>query len=451
MKTKFVEDFFKVNLKLEKEVFSEVSTDTRTLLPGALFVALSGENFDGHKFVRQAFEKGAAAALISDPSLDQEGCILVDDVLTAFSNLSKAWQGEVAPHVIGITGSNGKTTAKFFTAQLLENFFKVCFSPKSFNNEVGVPFTQAMLKKEDQILVAEIGTNNKGEIEQLTKQVEPELCVVTTVGPSHLEGFGTVENVAIEKQEIYKSAKIKTGVFNLDNKFTKQMSESFTGAKITFSTKDKTADVCLSGEQVGLTKLIVKGHVKGHRVDTSCAVFGEHHVNNIMVAICSALYLQISPERIIEELNVFSTPWGRSQVMKREGGGSVLFDAYNSNLQSMEALIANLKPFQARGERFQLILGEMLELGDNTKDMHKSLGQKIAELNPAFVTFVGPSKGSFEEGLGPWKSKENSIITDTYDESLAIKVQTVLDPSLTVVLKGSRGARLERFFDVLAV
>jgi len=166
MKTKFVEDFFKVKLGLENDFFSEVSTDTRTLLPGALFVALGGENFDGHKFVKQAFEKGAAAAIISNPDFNQEGCILVDDVLPAFSSLSKSWQYEVAPHVIGITGSNGKTTAKYFTAQLLENFFQVCFSPKSFNNEFGVPFTQAMLKNDDQILISEIGTNNKGEIEK---------------------------------------------------------------------------------------------------------------------------------------------------------------------------------------------------------------------------------------------------------------------------------------------
>jgi len=258
-------------------------------------------------------------------------------------------------------------------------------------------------------------------------------------------------NVALEKQEIYKSKKLKAGVFNLDNAFTKKMCEGFKGSKITFSTKDQNADVCLSGKQEGLTKLIVKGHVKGAAVDTSCAVFGEHHVNNIMVAVCSALYLKVSPEQIIEELNIFSTPWGRSQVMKREGGGSVLFDAYNSNLQSMEALIASLKPFQERGERFHLILGEMLELGDNTKEMHRSLGQKVAELNPCFVTFVGTSKSSFEEGLGGWKKDNNSIITSTYDDSLAIKVQTVLDPNITVVLKGSRGARLERFFDILAV
>jgi UDP-N-acetylmuramoyl-tripeptide--D-alanyl-D-alanine ligase len=451
MKVSFVEEFFKVKLELKIESFSEVSTDTRTLLPGALFVALSGENFDGHKFVAQAFEKGAAAAIISNADFNQEGCITVDHVLKDFSKLAKAWQDKVAPAVIGITGSNGKTTAKFFTAQLLQGFTKVCYSPKSFNNEVGVPFTQAMLAEDDKVLISEIGTNHKGEIEKLTKQVEPELCVVTTVGPSHLEGFGTIENVAIEKRDIYSSKNIKTGMFNLDNPFTKKMHDNFVGEKITFSTKDKSADVFLQGEQIGLTKLSIKGSIKDISVDTTCAVFGEHHIYNIMVAVCSALYLKIDPSEIVDDLNVFSTPWGRSQVMTREDGGTVLFDAYNSNLQSMEALIASLKPFQKKGEQFQLIIGEMLELGENTKEMHKELGQKIANLDPAFVTFVGSSHESFSEGLGSWKNIKNSIITSTYDDSLAIEVQSVLDPSATVVLKGSRGARLERFFDVLAV
>jgi len=117
----------------------------------------------------------------------------------------------------------------------------------------------------------------------------------------------------------------------------------------------------------------------------------------------------------------------------------------------MEALIASLRPFQVKGERFQIIIGEMLELGDDTQEMHKKLGEKIADLNPSFVIFVGPSFESFNAGLGSWKTDENSIITSTYDESLAIKVRSVLDPNATVVLKGSRGARLERFFDVLAV
>jgi len=451
MKVSFVENYFGVDLNLDAESFLEVSTDTRTLLPGSLFVALSGENFDGHKFVEKAFEKGAAAALISKPEYKKDGCIMVDDVLKDFSKLSKTWQDELSPKVIGITGSNGKTTAKFFTAQLLERFFKVCYSPKSFNNEVGVPFTQAMLKEEDEVLISEIGTSGKGEIEKLTKQVEPELCVVTTVGPSHLEGFGTVENVATEKQDIYKSKKIKTGLFNLDNKYTAEMFKEFECEKITFSTQYENADVFLKGEQVSLTKLMLKGSVRNVPVETSCAVFGEHHVYNIMIAIGSALYLGIEPAKIIEDLNVFSTPWGRSQVMRREDGGSVLFDAYNSNLQSMEALISSLKPFQKKGEHFQLILGEMLELGDERENMHKELGQKIADLNPSFITFVGPSHSSFEEGLGAWKSTKNSIITDTYNEPLAIEVQSVLDPNATVVLKGSRGTRLERFFDILAV
>lgn len=452
MKVSFVEEFFKVKLNADKKDFSEVSTDTRTLLPGALYVALKGENFDGHKFVEKAFESGASAVLISNAQYKiNDRCILVESVLKSFSELSKAWQNKVAPSVVGITGSNGKTTAKFFSAQLLENFFEVCYSPKSYNNEVGVPITQAMLKESDQVLISEIGTNNKGEIRSLTDQVDPELCVVTTVGPSHLEGFGTVENVAKEKSEIYKSKKLKSAVFNLDNPWTQKMCESFSGSKITFSSKDKSADVFLEAKQKSLTELFVKGHIKGLEVEATCGVFGEHHVTNIMVAISAALYLRVSPEDIFEHLNVFSTPWGRSQVVPREAGVPILFDGYNSNLQSMEALLLSLKPFVQRGDEVHLILGEMLELGGETKQMHRALGEKVAALSPSFVTFLGSSSADFEQGLGAWKNNKNSMITDAYDESLAIKIQTVLNPKTTVVLKGSRGVRLERFFDALGV
>lgn len=450
MDVNFFEEHFNVELNLDLESFSEVSTDSRTVKKNALFIALSGENFDGNKFAEAALGKGAAVALVSDSSI-KGSVVCVKDTLVAFQSLGTAWQKHVNPKVIGITGSNGKTTSKFFTAQVLKNFFKVCYSPQSFNNEIGVPITQSLIKSGDEVLVAEIGTSAKGEIKALTDMVLPEICVVTTVGPSHLEGFGTVENVAIEKSEIYNSKNIKKAIFNLDNPFTKKMYDEFQGEKISFSTSDERADVYLKPSQKDLDVLSLSGTVQGVAVETEVAVFGEFNVYNIMAALSVGLCLDLEVSKLIKALKNVETPWGRAQVFKTPSGGKLLFDGYNSNLQSMEALFESVKPLIENGIKVDFILGEMLELGDASDQMHEDLGFRVGELNPHSISFIGSSFKLFKKGVLKSKFSKNLVISDTYEEKLAIKVQSMLDPMGIAVLKGSRGMRLERFFNVLGV
>jgi UDP-N-acetylmuramoyl-tripeptide--D-alanyl-D-alanine ligase len=445
MRVDFFENHFDSKLNIDLKNFSEVSTDTRTLKKGALFVALKGENFDGHKFVESAFERGAAAALISDETLSGYGpSVVVNDVLKSFQDLGKAWQDHVNPRVIGITGSNGKTTAKFFTAQVLKRFFKVSFSPKSYNNEIGVPFTQLMLKEDDQVLVSEIGTNAKGEIENLTKMVEPQIAVVTTVGPAHIEHFRTIDNIAIEKKEIYKSKKLEIGIFNIDNPWTKKMHEEFKGKKITFSVTDSTADVCLKADQVDLDALQIKGKVFGLDVQKDLKLFGDFNVYNIMTALCFGKALGVETEELIKSLDKIETPWGRSQVLKFGENNKCLFDGYNSNLQSMEALLKGVSSLKASGKNLHFVLGEMLELGEEGSAMHKILGSMVGEIKPSSVSFIGPSFEHFLEGLKVSGFSKKSVISKAYEESLANEIQSVLHPNDLVVVKGSRGMKLER-------
>ncbi len=458
MDIKFFEDHFRVSVHSDLKNFSEVSTDTRSLKAGALFIPLRGENFNGDLFAEKALELGAAVSLVSDRSIFEslekkykKRIVYVEDALKSFQSLAKSWQNEVAPKVIAITGSNGKTTSKFFTAQMLESFFKVCYSPKSFNNEVGVPVTQALLKKDDEVLIAEVGTNAKGEIQELTKLIEPEICVVTTVGASHLEGFGTVDNVAAEKSEIYKSEKIKVGIFNLDNKWTKKMFEDFKGEKIGFSTLDEKADVFLKPKQVDVDELKLTGHVLEYPVDVTCKVFGEHNAYNIMTALSVGLALEVSPQRLIEKIGDVETPWGRSQILETPYGAKLLFDGYNSNMQSMGALFDGVAPLIESGQKLHFILGEMLELGESTAAMHRELGLKAGALKPESILFIGPSSRHFEEGVRATKFSNSLVISRAYDESLAIDIRNVLDPKSTVVVKGSRGMKLERFFEAFGL
>lgn len=450
MKVRFFEDFFGIDLKIEQKDFSEVSTDTRSLKAGALFIALKGPHFDGNNFVEEALSKGALAALVSDKKFkNKKSCHYVDDTLKSFQQLAKAWQEHIKPQVISITGSNGKTTSKFFTAQLLNHFFKVCFSPKSFNNEIGVPITQSMLKEDDEVLLSEIGTNAPGEIAFLSQMVEPDIALVTTVGPSHLEGFGNVKNVAKEKETIYFTCpeKTKIGIFNLDNNYTLKMSEKFQGKTYTFSKEKPEADVFLQAKQINPGTLYLEGHILNVKVKKTVPLFGLYNVYNIMVATTTALALGVSTEKIVERYSDFKTPWGRSEIYKSHKGFGILFDGYNSNLQSMKALFSTLK--ELKSESFYLFLGEMLELGEQTPFFHKELGRAAAELKPLGITFVGPSFKHFREGFGESKSFKSAVFTDSYNEELAIQVESMLETKDWLVIKGSRGARLERVLQKL--
>lgn len=454
MDVKFFENHFNVELNLSLDSFSELSTDTRSLKKGSLFIPLVGENFNGNEFVEKALELGAVVSLVSDKSVHEKNkikTVYVEDTLKAFQSLAKAWQNKVGPKVIGITGSNGKTTTKFFTAQILDDLFKVCYSPKSFNNEVGGPITQALLKKDDEVLVAEIGTSSKGEIKELTDLIEPQIAVVTTVGASHLEGFGTVENVAREKADIYQSSKIEVGVFNLDNSWTKKMYEEFKGKRISFSSLDPSADVYLKSEQVSIDKLKLTGSLAGVALETSCEVFGKHNSYNIMTALAVGIALGGEPKKLISKISKVKTPWGRSQILETSLGSKILFDGYNSNIQSMTALFDGVAPIIQSGKKVHFILGEMLELGESTDAMHRELGLKVGALNPESILFIGSSFKQFEEGVRSSKFSNSLVISGTYDDSLAINIKSMLDTRGTLVIKGSRGMRLERFFDTFGV
>ncbi len=450
MKVKFFEEYFGVSFNLDIEEFSEISTDTRNLKKGALFIALKGKNFDGNKFAKEAFSKGAVVALVSDKSIKGR-VVVVKDSLKSFQKLSKAWQDQVAPLVVGITGSNGKTTSKFFTAQILESFFKIRYSPKSFNNRLGVPITQSLLKEGDHILIAEIGTSAQGEILELMNLVQPHIGVVTTVGPAHLKGFGSVDNVALEKSNIYKYSKIKKGIFNLDNKWTKEMFKNFNGEKISFSTLDPRANIYLKADQKEIDELTLSGQIFGEQVEFKCNIFGKHNAYNLMIALAVGVTLGIKTKKLVEKVPSIKTPWGRSQVLKNSYGGKVLFDGYNSNLQSMEVLFDSMKDIIRLGKSVHFILGEMLELGEAAYEMHRELGRKAGGLKPTSILFIGPSFKQFEEGVKDSGFNNNLIISSTYNDSLAINIKTMLDPKETVVVKGSRGMKLERFFNFLGL
>ena len=448
MKVSFFEKYCRIKLSTKEIEFSEVSTDTRSLKPGALFIALRGPNFNGNKFVDQAFKKGALCCVVDDPSLKgpSQNRVFVQDTKFFLRDIAKTWLDHLAPYVIGITGSNGKTTTKFFIAQVLSRFFPLHFSPKSFNNDIGLPLTQLGLKEEHKILVCEIGTSEPGEIEALTRQSPADLSMVTTVGPSHLDKLISLEGVFNEKKQIYIHSKHTSAIFNLDNSYTKKMFDFYKNdfeLSLSVSSEDKSADIFVEIIKESLQGLELKVHLKKESFKIHVPVFGAYNVYNIMFALASGLVLEVEPKDLVQSLENITTPWGRSQILKDEFKRTYIFDGYNSNLQSMISLLKSLK--NEKCENLHLILGEMLELGENSSKYHRKLGQFAGALNPKSITFLGAHGESFLEGLEDSKFKKKSIISDTYNKKLALKVQSMLDEKDRVVLKASRGTKIERF------
>ena len=455
MKVSFFKDYLGI---MESEVnlknFSEVSTDTRTLKKNALFIALKGPNFNGNEYIDAAFEKGALFCVTDEKSLEdnKRNIYYVKNCKEFLKSFAKSWVEHLNPYVIGITGSNGKTTTKFFTAQLLSKFFPLHYSPKSFNNDIGLPLTQLGLSEEHKVLICEIGTSGPGEIEDLTKQGPANLSMVTTVGPSHLDKLKNLEGVFNEKKQIYIHSKKESAIFNIDNSFTKKMYDQYAPDfknVLSLSAKDKNADVFVEVLSESLKGLQLKGHLGQTQFETQAPVFGSYNVYNIMFALASGLLLKVNPNELIDSLEDLKTPWGRSQILKDKTKRTYIFDGYNSNLQSMTSLLESLKN-EPRGN-LHLILGEMLELGEQAPKHHKELGRLAGDLKPKSITFLGAFGGDFSEGLKESGFNNSSIISDTYNKKLALKVQSVLDEKDTVVLKASRGTKIEQFLIDLGV
>ncbi len=459
MNIKFLEKFLNVKIKTDLEEFSEISTDTRTLKKDALFIGLNGPNFKGGEYTDEAFKKGALTCIVEKTSHERskstydENIFYVDNVLLFLQKFSKVWVKHCDPYVIAVTGSNGKTTTKFFTAQMLANFMSIHYSPKSFNNEIGVPLTQLGLKERNKVLICELGTNAPGEIEALSKLTDANLSIVTTVGPSHLDKLKNLEGVFNEKKQIYSFSKKESAVFNLDNPHTYKMFEEYKKCfkKVwTVSRTNPKADVYIDLKEESLRGLKLDVSLNQKKFSVHAPVFGSYNVYNIMFALASGLDLKISEEDLVSALKKLQTPWGRSQILKDNSSKrTYIFDGYNSNLQSMTSLLESLKAVDSSS--LHIILGEMLELGESSKEQHKKLGQYVGALNPKSVVFLGASGVSFSEGLELENYKKTSMISDTYNKKLALDVKSMLHDQDVVVLKASRGTQIERFLVDLGV
>ena len=382
-----------------------VSTDTRHLPAGCVFFALHGERFDGNKFAKQALENGASLAVIDNPEYAlSEGTLLVSNTLLALQDLARAWRRELGLPIIGITGTNGKTTTKELLATVLSTKYNLHYTQGNLNNQIGVPLTLLQITRAHEMAIVEMGASHPGDIKELVDIAEPNCGLITNVGRAHLEGFGSFEGVQQTKKELYDYLLDHQGYIfrNTDNPYLAKMAGDLKTVPYT------------TGTMPDGTHLV-----------------GEYNAENVSAAICVGAHFGISREQALEAIRQYVPTNNRSQKMQT-ANNQLIVDAYNANPTSMQAAINAFK-----GDTY--ILGAMRELGEYSHLEHQNIVNMLAERKAENVFLVGEE---YMQTTSPYPVFENVEMLHKHLDEQPIKGKNIL-------LKGSRSTQMEKLLDVL--
>ncbi|HEY2233371.1 MAG TPA: UDP-N-acetylmuramoyl-tripeptide--D-alanyl-D-alanine ligase [Candidatus Angelobacter sp.] len=431
----------------QESVAMGYSIDSRTLNPGDLFIAITGDRFDGHNYVQAALEKGAVGAIIeAGKKVDGDPLRLlqVEDSLKALQLLGAAARRLWGKPLLAVTGSAGKTTTKEILAHILATRFRVMKSSGNLNNHIGLPLQLLKLEAEHDLGVVEMGMNHAGEIRALGELAQHDLAVVTTVAPVHLEFFGSLAEIARAKYEIIETLHPGgVAVLNADDDYVCQFGRDFKGKVVTFGIK-RSADVTARKVQIngaeGSTFELVVGSV-GEPV--TFPLVGEHNIYNALAAAAAAMERGISPSQAAAALSSIAPPDKRGQVLHLNGA-TIINDCYNSNPRALEAMIDTLASMKA--ERRILVVGEMLELGPTAEALHRQCGKHAADKKIDMVIGVrGMARAVAEAACGSGTQAQFVETPEQAGEWLARNVR----PGDAVLLKASRGVKLERALEML--
>jgi len=412
-----------------------VSTDSRRILPGCLFFALKGDNFDGNKYAETAIEAGASYAVIDDATFESPGTLLVNDVLESLQQLALMHRRKFDIPVFAITGSNGKTTTKELVNAVLSMQFKVTATKGNLNNHIGVPLSLLEISGDTQIAIIEMGANHQGEIAKLCTIAEPTHGLITNIGRAHLGGFGGYEGVIKAKNELYVWLRSSAGeVFVNDGNvllmdLTSGMKRTLYGSKENSYTR---GNVIETGSTLG-----IEWFVDTKAIEIKTNLVGNYNFENVMAAICIGTFFGVSPEKVKTAINSYFPSNSRSQAMKT-ARNSIILDAYNANPTSMQAAIENLR--QVKALHKMVILGDMLELGEESQAEHATIVNLVEESNFERAVFVGPD---FQKAAGhKFPCYYNS--SEAYEWLLSQQIS-----DFTILVKGSRGIKMEKVLEAL--
>ena len=424
-----------------------VSTDSRTVQKGNLFVALAGPHFDGRAFLSQAFERGAVGALISGPwSIDSNpdpGIIIeVDDTLQALGDLARMWREPFSLPLVGITGSNGKTTTKEMLAGILEPGGPTLKNPGNLNNLIGLPLTLLGLGPEHRFAVLEMGMNRSGEIRRLSAIAGPTVGLITNIGPAHLEGLGSLEAISRAKGELFEALSQRDwAVINQDDPRILELSTRCRSQKITFGL-DSRAEVRAEEVRLDSTGLVFWLCAQGQRRETRLPLPGRHNVGNALAAAAAALILGFSLDRIQGGLEGFSPPDHRLQIRPGKRGAHLIDDSYNANPASLQAALTTFQSLR-QDRRGGLVLGDMLELGGSSRTAHQELGTRIGGLGVDYLVTIGQyTPALMAEALKGKRPPAKAVHCSSPTEVLE-QLDRLIQADDWVLIKGSHGMALE--------
>ena len=418
----------------------DVCTDSRAIRKGCIFFALKGGNFNGNSFAEQALGSGASYAVIDeDTRLKDERLIRVDNVLESLQRLANYHRRQLHCPVIAVTGSNGKTTSKELISRVLGTKFNVHYTQGNLNNHIGVPLTVLSAPPDCGMLIVEMGANHQKEIEMLCAIAMPDYGIITNVGKAHLEGFGGFEGVKKGKGELYEFLAAHHGsVFvNGDNEHLAGMVKKYNiKRKIVYGKEDKFD---CSGKLVSVSPFLKIEWKAGHHHGTiSSQLVGGYNFENILAAVCIGNYFGVAVEEINHAIETYIPDNARSQIIQR-GTNTVLLDAYNANPASMEAALKNFSMME--GSHKMVCLGEMAELGDESKQEHEAVLLLLKKFNFENVVLVG---GHFSALSAELPAHYFSTSEEARDWMKGQKISGSI-----ILIKGSRSTKMEKVLDAL--
>lgn len=426
--------------------FTGVSTDTRTLKGGDLFIALKGEKFDAHDFLAKAAAAGAAGMIVSNGDVAIPGgitAVLVNDTLAALQELAAYHRRRFTIPVVGITGSNGKTTTKDMTAAVLASRFRVLRTEANYNNDIGLPLTLLKLDASHTAAVVEMGMRGRGQIARLAAVAKPTVAIITNVGETHVEVLGSVDNIAAAKGELVEAlGPDGLAVLNADQPLVAAMRDKTPASKL-FYGLGPTADVRAENIAVGQRETAFECVTPAGRFAVTMPAVGRHNVYNALAAIAVGLSLKLSPDEIRAGLATFAASPMRLHI-ETIGSYTVINDAYNASPLSMQAAIDTLKTV-APG-RMVAVLGDMLELGEMAEAAHKRVGEALAEAGVKVVITVGPF-ARYIAAAALAGGVDVTVACGAHPEAQEA-LRKLLRPGDTVLIKGSRGMKMEKMLEV---
>lgn len=433
----------------EKVMVQGVLTDSRKIESGTLFIPIVGETFDGHRFAEKALQEGSAATLWnrSEPNPPSFGAvILVDDTLKALQQLASEYLAQLQLKVVGVTGSNGKTTTKDMVAALLSTTYKVHKTKGNFNNHIGLPLTILSMSEDTEAAVLEMGMSNRGEIELLSNLAKPDAAIITNIGESHLMNLGSREGIAEAKLEIVSGLK-PDGIliYDGDEPLLTERVQSMTIKSIPFG---GSAHNQYAPEEISQTENGTFFKIKGRNEKLFLPVLGKHNVNNALAAIAAAEYMGVSTENINEGLKEIQMTGMRLELRKTKDNLAVINDAYNASPTSMKAAIRLAVDMQGYNQKI-LVLGDILELGEDLEvKFHQEVGKTIDSQKIDYLFTFGKLGAEIAAGALTNMDKNHVHVYQDKQE-LVHQLKQTANPGDLVLVKASRGMKLEEVVNAL--